>query len=405
MLRFASLTAILATTATCLHLNVNNISSIRSGATALAANLFTYHDPSSTVGQFVQPQPWFWWLSGSGWTSLIDYTAYTNDTTYIPAIQSALLQNVGSNYDFVPASQAGWEANDDQVYWVYAALTAMEYGFPPLPCEPEASAAGTTGSCQNTSWLTIANNAFEDFVTRWQNNSITCNGGLEWQYNPSATGNGWTYKNTVTNGGFFQTAARLARFTGNATYAEWANRIWDWSAGVGLISPDFHVFDGTSDGEGANCSSVNHDEWSYNIASYLHGAANMYAFTHINATAAVTTAPNATIWQSRTHGLLAAANQTFFSPFPNATGIMYEPNCELAAKCNTDQASFKGSLATWMAKTSLLVPSTKGDIFSLLPPSAVGAAASCEGVVGGAGVEECETLRPSGGSSASQNLG
>ncbi|EMC92001.1 glycoside hydrolase family 76 protein [Baudoinia panamericana UAMH 10762] len=347
-----------------LHLNVSDQESISQAATTLTKGLYGYHNVNSTAGQFDQPQPWFWWLSGAGWTALIDYTVYTNDTTYVSDIQAALAQSLGPSFDFVPPQQAGWEANDDQVYWVYAALTAMEYDFPALPCVTAAN--NTIGNCTN-SWYAVAVHAFEDFVTRWSIDSETCGGGLKWQYNPSASG--WYYKNAVSNGGFFQTAARLARYSGNQTYTLWATNIWNWSVRTGLVGDGYQVFDGMSDAEGANCSSINHDQWSYNVAAYLSGAAYMYA-----ATADPT-------WETITHGLLASANSTFFGgPSSNATDVMFEPKCEPSGSCNTDQASFKGSLATWMAKASALVPSTRLTVKALLDSSAVAAAGACSGL-------------------------
>ncbi|KAI7319764.1 mannan endo-1,6-alpha-mannosidase [Hortaea werneckii] len=368
----------LAVIATAIHqtsaiaLDVGDQNSVKQAVTTLAQTFYEYHNPSATTGQFDQPEPWFWWLSGAGWTALIDYTAYTNDTTYVSGIHAALSANIGAENDLAPAWLAGWEANDDQAYWAYATLSALEYGFPPLTCEPADEIANV--SCAN-SWFAISDNVFQQFVTRWYNNSITCNGGLKWQYNPEDTGNGWTYKNSVTNGGFFQLAARLARYTDNSTYAEWADRIWDWSSGVGLIGPNFHVFDGTSDADGANCSSINRDQWSYNIASYMHGAANMFAYSGSG-----NGSSGGTLWEGRVHNMITAANQTFFSPYPNATGVMYEQICEPRELCNTDQASFKGSLARWMSKSAALVPSAKEGVMELLRSSAEGAAQSCSGL-------------------------
>ena len=56
----------------------------------------------------------------------------------------------------------------------------------------------------------------------------------------------------MSNGGFFQLAARLWRFTGNVTYYEWAEKVWDWSTDLGFINEDYAVFDGA--GEGSNCT-------------------------------------------------------------------------------------------------------------------------------------------------------
>ncbi|KAI2626542.1 glycoside hydrolase family 76 protein [Hypoxylon sp. NC1633] len=354
----------LASLGSALDLDIKDPASIKNAAAQVAKGLYVDHDPSSTAGQFKQPKPWFWWLSGSAWNGLIDYTVYTGDKTYQADILSAISNNLGPNYDFAPSEQAGWEANDDQAYWVYNALTALEYDFEPLPCQ--SSTTNTVGDCAN-SWLAISTHAFEDFVTRWNKDSATCNGGLKWQYTPTA--NGYTYKNTVSNGGFFQTAARLARYTGNQTYADWATKVWDWSTGVGLVS-NYHVFDGAGDEADANCSSINRDEWSYNLASYLHGAAHMYAYSKDSS------------WETIVQGLVKSAESTFFGPTSDAPGIMYERKCELATLCNVDQTSFKASLARWLGKTAVLVPSVRTSIISLLEATAQGAAASCSGSSG-----------------------
>ncbi|OTB08318.1 glycoside hydrolase family 76 protein [Hypoxylon sp. CI-4A] len=351
---------ILASAASALELDTSDPASIKDIASQVAKGIYTYHDPSSTAGQFTQPQSWYWWLSGSAWNGLMDYTIYTGDTTYQADLLSSITKNLGPNYDFVPTDQANWEANDDQVYWVYNALTALESNFTALPCE----GSEPSGGCAN-SWLAISTHAFEDFVARWNKDSATCGGGLKWQY--TETADGYYYKNSVSNGGFFQTAARLARYTGNATFGDWAAKVWDWSTGVGFVSADYHVYDGAGDDSDANCSAINKDEWSYNIATYIHGAAHMYALTNDSA------------WETRVQGLVKAAKSTFFGPAENATDVMYEQKCELESACNIDQTSFKASLSRWLGKTAVLVPSTKTDIMSLLEASAKGAASSCSG--------------------------
>lgn len=113
--RFALAALALAHTGTSLQLNIKDTKSIKDAASLVAKGLYVFHNEAATTGQFNQPQPWFWWLSGSGWTGLIDYTVYTKDTTYKADILSALGKNVGPNFDFVPPEQYGWEANDDQV--------------------------------------------------------------------------------------------------------------------------------------------------------------------------------------------------------------------------------------------------------------------------------------------------
>ena len=227
-------------------------------------------------------------------------------------------------------------------------MSAAEYGFPQPP-DPHPS------------WRQICDNVFNDFVQRWKFDSDTCGGGLRWHFIPENAGH--DYKNAISNGGFFQLAARLARMTGNQTYVDWADKIWDWTNAVGLMDNVFNVFDGTD--LNINCTRVNHNQWSYNVATYLYGAAVMQNYT--NATEK---------WITRTTGLLDATS-TFFSPFPNATNIMFEAMCEKSSACNVDQYSMKAYLARWLAGTSLLAPYTAGRIGGFLRVSAVGAANAC----------------------------
>lgn len=229
-------------------------------------------------------------------------------------------------------------------------MSAAEFGFPQPP-EPYPS------------WRQISDNVFNDYVQRWDFDSDTCGGGLRWQFTPENAGH--DYKNAISNGGFFQLAARLARMTGNQTYVNWAEKSWEWSTSIGLIDNLYNVFDGAD--LLINCTEINHTQWTYNVAMYLYGAAMMQNYT------------NATDnWVRRTTGLLDATS-TFFSPFPNATNIMFEAMCETSSVCNVDQYSMKAYLARWLAGTSLLAPYTAGRIGGLLRASAVGAASACTG--------------------------
>jgi mannan endo-1,6-alpha-mannosidase len=119
-------------------------------------------------------------------------------------------------------------------------------------------------------WLALAQAVFNLQTSRWAND--TCDGGLRWQIYPF--NNGWNYKNTISNGCFFNLAARLAKYTGNQTYADWAEKMYDWVESKGLVSSDYRFFDGTDVLQ--NCTSINHIQWSYNAGVFLLGAATMY---------------------------------------------------------------------------------------------------------------------------------
>ena len=203
------------------------------------------------------PQPYYWWEAGAMFGSLIDYWYYTGDTTYNDVVTEALLWQVGPNQDFMPPNQTKDEGNDDQSFWGMAALTAAEVNFPnPPPDQPQ--------------WLALAQAVFNTQAARWD--ETTCGGGLRWQI--FTFNSGYNYKNAISNGAFFATAARLGRYTGNSSYVEWAERAWDWVASVGLMDDSYHFFDGTDDT--INCTSVNHIQWSYNAGIYLLGAATMW---------------------------------------------------------------------------------------------------------------------------------
>lgn len=191
--------------------------------------------------------------------SLIEYWYYTGDSTYNDKITQGLLSQVGAQQDYMPENQTRTMGNDDQTFWGMAAMTAAEVRYPdPPPGQPQ--------------WLALAQAVFNSQVPRWD--TQTCGGGLKWQV--FTFNNGYDYKNTVSNGCFFNLAARLAVYTHNKTYADWAEKMWSWVFAVGLGSPDYHFFDGTDDTK--NCSEINHVQWTYNAGLFLYGAASMYHY-------------------------------------------------------------------------------------------------------------------------------
>jgi mannan endo-1,6-alpha-mannosidase len=240
-------------------------------------------------------------------------------------------------------------------------MSAVEYDFP----EPDQAPA---------SYLEVAKNCFESITPRWDEGS--CNGGFKWQIYPERI-DGYNYKNSISNGAIFALAARLARYTGEQKYADWAVKVFDWTKAVGLISDNYEVFDGTDDLK--NCTDRDHTQWSYNIGMYLHGAAVMYNYTN-----------GQDVWKKHTEGFLKHSAR-FFKPYDNATDIMFEKECETGdpyvsgrAECNVDQQSFKAYLSRFLTKTAIMAPFAKDQVTKWLRTSAKGAAASCSGGADGA---------------------
>lgn len=192
--------------------------------------------------------------------ALIDYWYYTGDTQYNDIVTQAMLWQVGPNEDYMPPNQTKTLGNDDQSFWAMAAMSAAEVNFPNPPAD-------------KPQWLSLAQAVFNTQAPRWDD--TTCGGGLRWQV--FTFNNGYNYKNTISNGCFFNMAARLARYTGNSTYSDWANRAWDWIGSIGLMDGsggNYHFYDGSDDT--LNCTQINHIQWTYNAGVYLYGAGMMY---------------------------------------------------------------------------------------------------------------------------------
>ncbi|TKA50067.1 hypothetical protein B0A55_12886, partial [Friedmanniomyces simplex] len=339
-------------------LDVNSKASIRNASATLAYGLMSWYqnNQSSTALTAIGtlPAPLYWWEAGAVWGGMVDYWAYTNDTSYVHTVQQALLAQVGPKDDYMMPAYYASLGNDDQAFWAVAVLSAAEYGFP-----------APDGNSSNV-WLELAEAVFNTQQSRWDTTS--CNGGLKWQIFTSNAG--YDYKNSISNGGLFQIAARLARYTGNQTYVEWAEKTWNWMSAVGLIDVNYNVYDGTDDT--LNCNRLDHTQWSYNPSILLYGTAMLYNFTN-----------GSQVWEKRTTGLLETCANNFFSPFSNTTNVMYEPSCEPMGLCDNDQLSFKAYLSRWMAKASIVAPYLTGPVNTLLTRSAEAAAQACSGGAGG----------------------
>ena len=193
--------------------------------------------------------------------TLINYYYYTGDKTYNDVVTQGMLFQMGPDHDYMTPNQTKTTGNDDQGFWGMAAMAAAEQKFPDPP-------AGKPG------WLALAQATFNTQAYRWD--TQFCNGGLRWQI--FTFNNGYNYKNTISNGVFFNLAARLAVYTNNDSYADWANKVYDWEANSGFMTPQYNFFDGAHTDK--NCTDVNRVQWTYNVGVMLLGAANMYNYVN-----------------------------------------------------------------------------------------------------------------------------
>jgi mannan endo-1,6-alpha-mannosidase len=165
----------------------------------------------------------------------------------------------------MPENVTKEEGNDDQAFWAFAAMSAAELKFPEPTGKDESGRA-------YPSWIALAQAVFNTQIPRWDMSS--CAGGLRWQI--YFTNAGYDYKNTISNGALFQLAARLARYTGNSMYENWADKVWDWLASTPNLEAEgsYAVNDGSDIKK--NCTDTNHDQWTYNYGTMIMGSAYMY---------------------------------------------------------------------------------------------------------------------------------
>lgn len=328
-----------------LDFDVDNEGSIKNATALVAGGLLDYYTGQQygqTIGMF--SNPYYWWEAGGAWGSILDFWWYTQNDTYNAMLEEALLYQAGENHDYIPLNQSTTEGNDDQAFWGLVVMAAAERNFTnPPETEPQ--------------WLYLAQAVFNTMALRWDDES--CGGGLRWQI--FTWNSGYDYKNTVSNGALFHLAARLARYTGNNTYVDWAEKVFDWMRGIGLLTENdnSYVYDGAKvDG---NCSTITKLIWTYNQGLLMSGCAYLYNYT------------GSETWHTRTFEFLNSSD-IFFN-----NSILYERTCQEANTCNTDQRSFKAYFSRFLGLTAQLVPAARNQIMDWIRASAKGAAQSCSG--------------------------
>lgn len=287
--------------------------------------------------------------------ALIDYWYYTGDTAYNDITTEGLQFQVGPYNDYMPPNQTLAEGNDDQGFWGMTVMTAAEYAFP----DPPGDEPG---------WLALAQAVFNTQAARWDTQN--CNGGLRWQI--FTWNNGYNYKNSISQACFFNIAARLALYTGNTTYADWAVKTWNWMEDVKFIDDQYRIYDGAHTDD--ECKTITPYEFSYNVGSFLHGASAMYAYYN-----GLGQASDSDTWKGHVDGLMNSTENIFFFGDTTEDRIMIEISCEPVNLCDIDQLSFKAFLSRWMAATTKWAPWTYDRVKTLLRNSAKAAIAQCTG--------------------------
>ncbi|KAJ5930633.1 glycoside hydrolase [Penicillium verhagenii] len=348
MWKTASAITLLAGAASAIDLDINDEQSIKSAARTAAYAAMSYYTGNLT-GQIPGAFPTKWWEGSALFDTMIHYWYLSGDDSNNAAVIQGLNWQSGDNNDYMPGNFSSYISNSDQSSWALAAMTAAEFDLPQTSSED--------------SWAAKAAAVFDSQVARWDD-AGACEGGLRmdiWTYE-----SGYYLVDTVTNGQLFELAARLARYTGNATYSGWAGKIWDWSSSSPLLNNNtWSVADSTD--IRAGCDTVSNEQWTLDYATYITGAAYMYNLTNGDSK-----------WKSGVDGLLNTSLTTFF-PATHGGDIVEEVLCESDEVCNTNMILFKGIFMRDLALVSAVAPYTMDEILPRLQGSASAAAASCTG--------------------------
>jgi mannan endo-1,6-alpha-mannosidase len=202
------------------------------------------------------------WKAGAVFGGMVEYSYLTGDTQYDALVSEGMQWQSGEGRNFMPVNQSEVLFSTAHSAWGLAAMTAAEMGF---------------SKPKNGDWIDYAKNVFDIQASRFEeeDRNGTCGGGLPLWRDP------FTIKDMGSNGNLFLLAARLARFTGNQTYAAWADKTFSWAKDVRLIvdvdekksfPTDYRVYTSLQLG----CVAENWSHQSSDHGAVTEGAAIMY---------------------------------------------------------------------------------------------------------------------------------
>ncbi|KAJ6648380.1 Mannan endo-1,6-alpha-mannosidase DCW1 [Pseudolycoriella hygida] len=232
-----------------------------------------------------------WWNSANALTAIIDYTKYTEKTTYSYAIDGTFENNKNA--------EDGNFTNfyiDDTLWWGLAWVGAYD----------------VTG---NEKYLEMAK---IDADYSYEYKDGICGGGLWWTVERG-------YKNAIPNELFIKLAAALHnRVPGDSKYLSQAIEVWNWFRSSGMFNSENLINDGLD----SNCKNNGQVTWSYNQGVIIGGLVELF---------------KGTADQNYINEAKSIADAVIRSTSLNPNGVLFDYGCEQGnGDCGNDGPSFKG---------------------------------------------------------------
>ena len=175
----------LAPLALAIQISLDSEDSIKDAAKTIATDMMSFYDgeePGKTPGLLpggeacnpAIPGVYCWWQAGAMFGGLINYWQYTGDDTWVGQTQRAIQHQRGADNNFNPSNHSRSMGIDDQAFWAFTALEAVEANFPESENEDDPS------------YLALAQGLFNFQVSHWDRK--TCGGGFRWQVIPVNSG-------------------------------------------------------------------------------------------------------------------------------------------------------------------------------------------------------------------------
>ena len=179
------ITLLFASATFALDISLDSAQSVRDGAATIARDMMSFYEgdqpgnvpgllPGSLACNPAVEGTYCWWQAGAMWGALINYWQYTGDDTYNSHVAKAMLFQRGPDNNFNPPNQSRSMGIDDQAFWAFTALDAVEANLPESQDEDDPS------------WLALAQGLFNLQVDHWDER--TCGGGFRWQVLPMNSG-------------------------------------------------------------------------------------------------------------------------------------------------------------------------------------------------------------------------